>query len=638
MSAILKVKIPFFRRKTNGGTDGLATFYLESAPTYLPQLNQVVLITHTSVPPNSGLKTKINNISTNTVPAIFQSFEQNTSQDAVAQTDEFANFMILQYDDRSFSTSQFGGDCRGYIEYDVNPEIYSVLKPIESAVIVGESVPFDLNDGIVTVPSKVEAEEYPQNYLRGMFVRRKDTNSVFSNLLKSLNLPVSDDDIKSYTRSQYGTLSPTNGTTYDTVIDGTRYIWTPLPQDGSVTEFNADSLVVHPRTGWVGEYYGTALQTIGSYEYTPNNKAATPIENDLYLLFEIPSNAYGEIIDGKSFRLTLPYYNGTTDNAIDEILGYYMYDTANPLELNAYGTYNKKNIEGNQDPLLLESDDPLPNLDSVLSELDLSVKDIGIRPDLNSTQPYESNIVLLFSDEIKPPQGSNFESWESGYVDIIDGTRVFTVGAQEKALYDHNRDECIGFVALDKGFIVITHPKVVDAYFVNVFGGDITKSNTSSIFTAKKNYNVNGEPSDSLTRGFVKTSPQNMITTLDENEDVVWDSTQFVFSPQSGALTEIDSFARYISYNTEKSLNIVCLASADEFFRSTNKTAKELLGLPITSDFANFKSSSQNLYPIVITQLGIHDVDGNLLAICKPSQPIKKYWYDIASFNIKIRL
>ena len=33
-----------------------------------------------------------------------------------------------------------------------------------------------------------------------------------------------------------------------------------------------------------------------------------------------------------------------------------------------------------------------------------------------------------------------------------------------------------------------------------------------------------------------------------------------------------------------------------------------------------------------------YDADGNLLAICKPTQPIKKYWYDVISFNIKIRL
>jgi hypothetical protein len=613
MSAILKVRIPFYRRKTNSGTDGLATFYLESLPTYVPTVNQQVLVVHTGVPTTSGLKNKLNSISTNTVPAFFQSVEQNTTQESVTQSDGFANFMVLQYQDLSFSTSQFGGDCRGYIEYDVNPSVYSVLKPIESSVVVNESVPFDLNDGLVTVQHKVTGS-FPTNFIRGMFVKRTDTNTIFANLLKSLNLPVSDEEMKKYTRSQYGTLASTTGTTYDTMIDGTKYIWTAHTTTGATTA----ALVVHPTTGWTGEYFGTALQSIGSYDYTPTNKAALPIQNELYLIFEIPNGAYGELIDGKSIKFQLPYYTGTTSNVIDARLGYYSYGVT-PVQLEAYGTYNKKNLTTR-------------NLDRVLSEIDYSVKDIGIRPDLTATT-YESNVVPLFSDKIKIPYGANFSSWSAGYTDLIDGTRVFNPSAQEKAVYDYNNDECIGFAALDKGFIVITHPKVVDSYFRNVFSGTVTKSGTASLFTANKNYDVNGTPATGTTKGLVITNPSQMITTLDENSNIVWDSTQFVLTG-----TSLNSSAQYISYNTEKSLNIVCLASSDEFFKSTNDTARELMTTPMANDFSNFKTEDQNLYPVIITQLGIHDAEGNLLAVCKPTQPVKKYWFDVVSFNVKIRL
>ena len=61
MSTTLKIRIPFLRRKTNGGTDGLGTFYITEAPRYLPTLNQSVIITHTDVPTTSGLRTKLNN-------------------------------------------------------------------------------------------------------------------------------------------------------------------------------------------------------------------------------------------------------------------------------------------------------------------------------------------------------------------------------------------------------------------------------------------------------------------------------------------------------------------------------------------------------------------------------------------------
>jgi hypothetical protein len=66
--------------------------------------------------------------------------------------------------------------------------------------------------------------ENPTNFIKGMFVKRGDTNTIFANLLKSLNLPVSEDEMKKYTRSQYGTLTATAGTTFDTIIDNFRII------------------------------------------------------------------------------------------------------------------------------------------------------------------------------------------------------------------------------------------------------------------------------------------------------------------------------------------------------------------------------------------------------------------------------
>ena len=626
MSSILKIRVPFKRRKTAGGVDGRATFYLESVPNYVPQVGQTVIITHTGVPANSPLATKLTNISTNTVTGVFQSVEQNTTQTSIQQTDGFSVFMVLQYTDTTFSSNQFNGDCTGYIEYDINPSNYNVLKPIESAVIVNESIPFDLADGINTITNGLTAATitgttytgYP-NFMKGMFVKRNDTNTIFANLLKSLNLPVTDEEMKKYTRSEYGTLSIATGTTTpDTTIDGVGYKWTKHTTSGATT----NTLVVHPTTGFTGEYYGTVLQTIGSYEYDktvfPNQ---TPITHDLYLIFEIPNGSYGELIDGKSVKFTMPYHvPDAPASVVDTKLGYYTYD-ASPTQLTAYGTYNKKNLNAT-------------NLDRVLSEIDLSVKDIGIKPDINNITTYESNVVLLFSDQIKAPQTASLTSWGAGYSDLIDGVRVFNSTSVEKALYDYKSDECIGFVALDKGFVVITHPVVVDSYFKKVFNGSISKSGTN-LDNYFKSYDVNGTLATGTTRGSVMTNPNYMITTKDESNKIIWDSTQFVFT---AATTGVTADMKFISYNTEKSLNIVCLASSDEFFKSTNDTAKDLMAVSMDSDFTNFKSDSQNLYPVIVTSLGIHDANGNLLAICKPTQPVKKYWYDVVSFNVKIRL
>ena len=235
----------------------------------------------------------------------------------------------------------------------------------------------------------------------------------------------------------------------------------------------------------------------------------------------------------------------------------------------------------------------------------------------------------------------------------MEGTKVFSQTAGiSKPTYNYFNDKCIGFVALDKGFVVITHPLVVDSYFKNVFAGTISSSGTWD--TGSKVYDY-GALSTGTTRGSVKTDPTKMITTIDNTNNVYWDSSQFIFTGFTGSTSGITSNVEYRSYNTEKSLNIVCLASANEFFRSTNDTAKELFGLTTqgsttstyglemsnllnTPTFADFQTGSEELYPVIITGLGLHDRDGNLLAICKPSQPVKKYWYDVVSFNIKIRL
>jgi hypothetical protein len=645
MSAILKMRIPFFRKKESGGTDGRATFYLAQSVTYLPSANQTVTVTHTNVR-GSSLQTYLSAKSTNTLTAKFVEYNVDSSTASMINTDNFSTYMTLQYTDLSLSTYIYGGDCNGYIEYDVNPTTLSVLKAVETPVIVSESVPYDLFDGNNVLTNIVTGGTIPTTGItKAMFVKREETNTIFANLLKGLNLPVSELELMKYKRSQLGTSSLATGTTYDYVLGGQKYNWTPWTSTGSTSGV---TLTVHPTSGYTGEYYGTVLQTIGSYDFIPENKAVLPTENDMYLIFEIPSNEYGEIIDGKTFNMTLPYYaaTGVTGNTlIDQVFGSYTGYTSTPTQLNIYGTYNKSGyVRG-------------VNLDKALSETDLSVQDIGVRPDLNSVtfsdKTYQSNVVLLFSDTISVPYDTNFPSWSGGTADVMDGIKVFSQTAGiEKPTYDYFNDECVGFVVLDKGFIVITHPLIVDSYFKNIFSGTISSSGTWNTGTKVYDY---GALSTGTTRGSVRTDSTKMITTVDNSNYVYWDSSQFIFTGFTGSTSGITSNVEYRSYNTEKSLNIVCLASANEFFRSTNDTAKELFGLSTqgsatsayglemsnllnTPTYADFQTGSDELYPIIITGLGLHDKDGNLLAICKPTQPVKKYWYDVVSFNIKIRL
>lgn len=571
MNEFIKIRVPFYKRITNGGTDGLATFYLKEMPKYLPQsVGSKVIITHTDIADSSGLKTKLNNLSTNTVVGYFQQVDENISPDSIYQSDGYSIFFVAQYEDLSFSTNQFAGNCRGYIEYYVAPSALNILKPIETSVIVSEKIPFNDEEGYIKLLNEAPINTGITECYKCMFIDREDKETIFSSLLKSLNVPITIEEKKKYTRSPLGYLQPSSIKT-DIIQNGYYYDW--IEYTGG-TQPSAN-LIVHPTTGFTGEYFNTVLETISIDK--SHNISGTPIDNRLYFVMEIPNKKYGEIIDGKSVHIIL---NG------DEI-----YDI--------YGTYNKKNLTTS-------------NLDNVLSEIDLSVKDIGSPVTLNNGD-YESNIVLLFATG-----NTGTTDWAKGYSDIKNGDKVFNPTNQIKKTYDYYVDRCVGYAVLDKGFIVITDKTIVESLFINKFGGNINGSTITF-------------PTGTTAGGCITYENTDFIVTKDTNNNIEWNNTQFQMPNDS-------DFIEYFSYNTEKSLNIVCLASCDEFYKSTNDTAKELLNLEENADVADFKTDDLNLHPIMISQIGIHDSDGNLLAICKPNQPIKKYWHDILSFNIKIRI
>ncbi len=621
MSAILKVRIPYYARTISTGTDGVAEFYLLEKPKYVPALNQTVIITHTEVSNSTGLYTKLDSAASNVFLGRFQAAPDLSANPTQVQANGGYSYLFtVAYNDSEFSQPQYGGTCRGYIEFDYNPANYNVLKPVESVVVVNETVPFDLNDGYQSLTNTFTGTSLnTTDVLPGFFVGRQDNNTIFANLLKSLNLPVTDEEYKKYGRSEYGILTAATGNDVVAVRkNGVDYKWTAIDDTYTGT---TDALLVHPVTGYTGEYYGTVMQTIGCNEFEANKPWNVPVPNDMFLIFEVPNNKYGEIIDGKTVKLTLPYVAGVASTNDDEKrLGVMTYPGAvSGIEI--YGTYSDSMISN--------------NLDKKLSDPSPALFNIGSRPDLSliSETTYESNVTLLFSDTVSAPS-ANFNNWGDGYTEVINGTKVFKADAQEKPTYNYKNDKCVGVAYLDKGFIVITHPTIVDSYFKAIFDGEITTAGTTTVF---KNYDiVNGNTTD--TRGLVRTTTntdaEQLIVTIDSGSgDYLWDKTQFIYTQN-----DVDSTLEYLSYNTEKSLNVVCLASSDEFFKSTNDTAKDLMSVDQKEDFASFKSTNGDLHPVIITQLGIHDSEGNLLAICKPTQPIKKYWYDVVSFNIKIRL
>jgi hypothetical protein len=154
-----------------------------------------------------------------------------------------------------------------------------------------------------------------------------------------------------------------------------------------------------------------------------SDTALRTLNNTNSLVIAIDNAEYGEVIDGKSIKVQIT-------NLIDTY--------------NIYGTFqNNQTSMETQDGKLVEV--------------------------TNKAKSINNNIVFLFSDKIKKPNGDTNKSWATGF----GKTKPYSVNGKELFnLTDNpsvgiNRDECVGVAYLDKGIIVITHPTITDNYDIS---------------------------------------------------------------------------------------------------------------------------------------------------------------------------
>lgn len=136
------------------------------------------------------------------------------------------------------------------------------------------------------------------------------------------------------------------------------------------------------------------------------------------LVIGIDGSQYGEVIDGKSLKVELTTLLDTYE---------------------IYGTYE--------------------NTNRTLSDLDNRISDQSI----HLTQ-FGPNRCLLFADKIQRPNNDSLLSWSTGYSQ----PRPFSRNGKQlwnlKTTTNVNADKPIGVAYLDKGFIVITEPYIVNNF------------------------------------------------------------------------------------------------------------------------------------------------------------------------------
>ena len=159
--------------------------------------------------------------------------------------------------------------------------------------------------------------------------------------------------------------------------------------------------------------------------------ALSGLATDNIVVIGIDNSRYGEVLDGKTIKLTIQTY------------------------LDTYTIYSTFQNSGQS----------LKVLDGYISDKAQSTKFLG------------DNIALLFCDSIKKPNNDSSLSWSTGW----NTTKPFSVNRKQpyNLITDTNinqyADEPVGIAYLDKGLIVLTHPT-----FVSWF--NLTSTATTAIF------------------------------------------------------------------------------------------------------------------------------------------------------------
>ena len=256
----------------------------------------------------------------------------------------------------------------------VNSKLYKTISPGTQKVVEQNSA------AITTVLREIGETTVSGSNLSYLTISKSATTTDFTNLFKSLSLPLPVANINTFSN----TLSANGG-------------WADTP------------------------FSGLGVSNV--------------------LLSVIGNDQYGELIDGKSIKMTLPVYTGyTTGGTPTGVTTYTL-----------YSTFPKTT---------------LPN-----TVLDFQYKDRSSYPQLLFGNPI--NVAYIVSDDLQKPNNDPTLSWATGY----DSYKPFsqgdkeTINVQTVTSTGINSDRIAGIAYLDKGILAITDQTIVNNIATD-FSGD----------------------------------------------------------------------------------------------------------------------------------------------------------------------
>lgn len=307
---------------------------------------------------------------------------------------------------------------------------------------------------------------------------------------------------------------------------------------------------------------------------------------DRIIITPIPTEYYSEFIDGRTIEFTVPV-TGNTGNP-DLLSGVTLisstYSSNKPLK-------SESNILLGDNVVFLFSDDiNTPYTGETRNELDDVIDNVG-NNSWNPTGEYKDRPGATSYIEVKDKYNTDTRSGSS----ISYATSV--PGGYPDNRSGYNYDIPCGFAVLDRGFMVITHPQIVENF---AWTSGLTQDGNQYI-----------EDPDVSTK-----------------TDIYFTGNSYSNNSSEGALLTFQDI------DTSFNMTSVCIALPQQFYISNNPTwdkEKAISQLNGQEGFVNFDS-------VYISEIGLYNAFGELIAVGKLSEPVEKTYVNAITFEVNLEM
>jgi len=299
-----------------------------------------------------------------------------------------------------------------------------------------------------------------------------------------------------------------------------------------------------------------------------SNPELQQLNVDKMVISPIPLEYYSEIIDGRSITFTVPQLSGTSSISGLTVVS---------------STYSE--LKKSQDSPLLGNNIAFLFCDDI--NLPRTGDTIGAN---TTTLPRTTWDVTPFVDR---PQAHAYSDLNSN--DINTDTRPWSAVTLAVDYIDesyptntnqgYNYDIPVGFAVLDKGFMVLTHPDIVD--------------------------NIPWDQGFSAQTNAANTGSGSGTTSIYINDATV-------------------SKLKFTDININFRTSVICIALPTEFVFSTNPS------WDLAYNILELDNATNGFEPVQVTEIGLYNVDQELIAVAKLDRPVEKNYTNLITFNLNI--